>query len=186
MKKVLLLFWVLAIGGASAFAFDILSFPPPVQGGNFLVDVGIGLNMKSGYTMKIPPLAVGVEYALPVNVPVSVGGMFALYQYGHTLRTYDKDTEDLIRADDETWTYFTGGVRGNWHWGFDIKWLDFYSGIFLGWEYGKWKWDGPNNGYSQEDYSQITGGFQAGAHFYFSKNVGVVAEAGFPFFLKAG
>jgi hypothetical protein len=179
VKKVLVLLVLLVcLSGASVFGFEILSYPPPVDGGNLLIDAGIGLAWASYGTVRIPPIFAQVEYALPVSVPISVGGMFAFYQFGDE---YKFGTKTYT----ETWTYVTFGARGNWHWGFDIDWLDLYSGLFLGWQIAKWDWDG-GSGYTGDDISLPAFGGQVGAHFYFTPNVGVVAETGFPFFLKAG
>jgi len=181
MKKLCFLLLILATVGGTVFAadFDILSYPPPVKGGNILIDAGLGIR-GTGYSnskWRIPPLFVQVEYALPVQVPISVGGLFTIYSYGYNWSDGEK----------WTWTDFTIAARGNWHWGFDINWLDLYTGLSLGYTVSKWKsnwahssW-GNNSGY---------GGFyfagQVGAHFYFTKMIGAVVEVGYPYWIKGG
>jgi len=76
MKKFIFVLFVFSIVSGSTFAFDILSYPPPVNGGNVMVDVGIGLTAYgSTYgRISIPPIFLNVEYALSANAPISVGG----------------------------------------------------------------------------------------------------------------
>jgi hypothetical protein len=175
MKKIILVLVVFVVVTGFAFAeVDILSFPPSVEGGNIMIDVGLGLRGLgySGASWKIPPLFAQVEFALPVGVPISVGGMVAFYQYSYSTL-------------DWKWTDMTFAVRGNWHWGLDIKWLDLYSGVSLGYTYSKWSgssyW-----GYRGTDYSGFYYAVQGGAHFYFTKYLGAVAEVGYPYWIKAG
>ena len=173
MKKVILVLLVLVVVSGSAFAIDMLSFPPPLGGGAIMIDLGIGLRYIDWGTivtkMQVPPLWFQAEYALPVGVPISVGGGFAF-------------TRRVGRWDDDfSLTYITPHLRANWHWGFPVSWLDFYTGLGVGFDivnanYGD---------YSVSD-SDFFWGIQAGAHFYFTRVIGVMAETGFPFYLKAG
>ena len=177
MKKlVIILALVLLVGGAVFADFDIMSFPTPVSAGNILVDAGIGLRAVgySGAKWKIPPLFVQGEYALPVGVPISVGGMFAICSYGYKYASYY----------DWTWLDMTFGARGNWHWGFDISWLDAYTGIAIGYTYSKWDAKGYSG--SAYDYSGVFFSGQVGAHFYFTPMIGVDVEFGYPYWVKAG
>jgi hypothetical protein len=170
MKKLIVAIVVLGAASGTLFAFDPMSYPPPVEGGNILVDAGIGFGLNPGRgSVSIPPLSASVEYALPVNVPVSVGGSVGFSRYKKDWGAFD-----------ETFTYFIFGARGNWHWGFNVDWLDLYSGLFLGYRYASWDWDGPS-GYNDPDYSGLAFGAQIGAHFYFTKTVGAVVELGAPF-----
>jgi hypothetical protein len=93
MKKVILVLAVFLIAGSAAFGFDLTSYPPPIEGGDILIDVGIGYASALGYSgsgtsMKIPPIFAQVEFALPVSVPISVGGMISFWQYGWEYYTY--------------------------------------------------------------------------------------------------
>jgi uncharacterized membrane protein len=181
MKKVVLFLLIFAVVGGVAFSFDIMSYPPPLAGGGkLMIDLGVGLHYGSSYgKMSIPPLFANIEYALPVGVPISVGGFFALYQYKYS----------WYSDSDYGWayTFMTFGARGNWHWGFDVSWLDFYTGIWLGWSAVTSKWYGDNyvSSYRSSNYGGFDFGGQVGVHFYFTNNIGLVLEAGYPF-LKAG
>jgi hypothetical protein len=175
MKKIILSLLVFAVITGSAFAeFNILSFPPPVEGGNIMIDLGVGLRATeyNGAKWKIPPLFAHVEYALPVGVPISVGGMFAFYQYGYDFWGYSWK-----------WTDMNFAIRGNWHWGLDVKWLDLYTGLSMGYTYSIWS---GSNSYGSSNYSGFFYAVQGGAHFYFTKYFGAIAEVGYPYWIKAG
>ena len=186
MKKIILVLLVFAVVTGSAFAdFDIMSFPPPVQAGNIMIDAGIGMRLYSYLDMSIPPLFVQVEYALPVELPISVGAGISFGQWKYKYSFWGFTSSDYLY----TVTYITPHLRANWHWGFDIPWLDFYTGISLGANIASVKWN-------DSSYSSYTGistssnsfffAFQAGAHFYFKENVGAMVETGYPYWLKAG
>jgi hypothetical protein len=172
MKKLLLLLTVFIISSAGVFAFDVLSYPPPVTGGNIMVDLGIGFTSSDAGKIAIPPLRLSIDYALPVNVPVSVGGLFAFH------RTQEKGAGATWR-----YSYWTFGARGNWHWGIDVSWLDLYTGIFLG--YQAVSYDLPK-GYVDPGYGGFTAGMQVGAHFYFTDLIGAFFEFGYPYWANLG
>jgi hypothetical protein len=181
MKKLLLLLVVFVIGTSGVFAFDILSYPPPVKGGNILVDVGLGFTGAEYGDISIPPLRANVEYALPVGVPISVGGLLAFHQ--NTYKTFIGEWK---------WNHFAIGARGNWHWGIDVSWLDLYSGLFLGYVINSVSFNG-NTGYTDsvwEDYykepSYFTVGVQIGSHFYFTEKIGLLVELGYPYWANIG
>jgi len=181
MKKLLVLLVLFVVVSGSAFAFNILSFPPPVEGGNVMIDLGLGyrgmgrtgLYGWGGSKWIIPPVFLQGELALPFGFPISVGGMLTVCRYGW---------RDWV-----TYTDITIAARGNWHWGFRANWLDFYTGISLGMVIGRYEW-------TEWYYGQTTTGtdteffsaFQVGAHFYLTNNIGVVAEVGYPYWIKAG
>ena len=177
MKKAVLILLVFAVvtGSALAQGFDILSFPAPVQEGAIMLDLGLGMRALglTGHTMSIPPLFIQGEFALPVGVPISVGAGFAFGQWKWSFFGLGYKV-----------MYFTPHLRGNWHWGFNIPWLDLYTGMSLGWDVASVKWDGLTG--SADARSRFFWGLQVGAHFYFSKNVGAMVESGYPYWIKAG
>ena len=145
-----------------------------------MIDVGIGLRDLglSGHKMTIPPLFLQGEYALPVGVPISVGAGISFGQWKSNFWVYGYKV-----------TYITPYVRANWHWGFDISWLDFYTGFSLGADIASVKWNEDwmhNYAGGGVAKSRFFWAFQAGAHFYFSKYVGAVVETGYPYWIKAG
>jgi hypothetical protein len=177
VKKLFLVLLILAVFAGSVFAFEFLSYPPPVSGGNVMVDTGIGF-VYTGYNrgkFGIPPLFLQVEYALPVVVPISVGAGVSFYQWKYP-----------IHGDTLKETFVTPAFRANWHWGFDVSWLDFYTGAWFG--YTIWNLKSSNSfwDYLAVGSSGLDWGFQAGVHFYFSNTIGVMVETGYPYLIKAG
>jgi hypothetical protein len=164
MKKLIIFLLLIGCLSVSVFAFDIMSYPPPVSNGDILIDAGVGLGIASYKgNLKIPPLFAQVEYALS-QVPISVGGAISFWQYGSPNYTYN---------------HFAILGRGNWHWGFDVDWLDLYSGLSLGYKAG-WETDrsGPSPTTSRTGY--FDWGLQFGAHFYFTPKIGAMVEIGYP------
>jgi hypothetical protein len=175
MKKLFLLPVVFVLCGAGAFAqFNILSYPPPVEGGDLQIDVGIGITRPGSYgKIVVPPLRVSIEYDLPVKVPISVGGLVAYHRVKY--ETVSGDT---------AWNNLGILARANWHWGFPVSWLDFYTGITMGYM-GSFA-TGYNASWYGGAYNPFEIGAQAGAHFYFTKNIGAFAEFGYPYWINAG
>lgn len=175
MKKLCMVLLVVCIGG-SAFAFDILSYPPPVKGGNILIDAGLGFGIGYEGDLRIPPIFAQVDYALP-QIPISVGGNISYWQNG------ERWGYSGYRVD-YTYNYLAVVARGNWHWGFNISWLDLYSGLSIGYR-AFWKdYDLPS-GLNEDllptrNYGGMDWGLQIGAHFYFTEKIGLALELGFP------
>jgi hypothetical protein len=178
MKKLILALLVFALICGFAYAFDILSYPPPIEGGNVMVDAGIGLttNGSTYGTVSIPPIFLNIEYALPANVPISIGGFATFYRYNYR----------VIADSGWQYTFFTFSSRVNWHWGFDVNWLDLYSGLWIGYNVFSADWVGGGYGYSAPGYGGFDFGFQVSSHFYFTDKIGLILETGYPFALKAG
>jgi len=180
MKRIFLALLVLLVAGGFAFSVDLLEYPPPLEGGNILIDAGVGYAFASGLgaTVKFPPVVASAEYCLPTGVPISLGALFGFYQF---------EWKSALERWVETWTLATFGARANWHWNINASWLDLYTGAFVGYTYFKWSSDSnPYPGYVQPYYGGIDFGGQVGAHFYFSSHIGAVAEFGYPFAAKAG
>ena len=180
MKKLLLVFLIFAVAGASAFAFDPLSYPPPLGGGGgTLVDVGIGYwhtNYTDHYgSLSVPPLSVSVEYALPLTFPISLGGGFTLSQWKFG---YPYDYTQL---------FVTPQARINWHWGFDVRWLDLYTGVSFGWIQVTTRLGSAYGGsFTPAGQSQLYWDPHVGAHFYLSDNLGAMIETGFTVLKESG
>jgi hypothetical protein len=63
--------------------------------------------------------------------------------------------------------------------------LDVYAGLTLGWEIGSWSSSDYDIRY--DDYSNFYYGFQGGARYFFTNNLGAFAELGFGLtYVKAG
>jgi len=181
MKKIVLIILIFAVVTGAAFAFDILSYPPPLRGGgSVMLDAGIGyiytpwsfVSLVIG-EVYIPPLFLNVEYALPIKVPISVGGGVAFTQWNFY---------------DYTLSQITPYANANWHWGFDASWLDLYTGLSIGYNIVTLKWSDDYYGtrYSAWGSNTFHWGTHVGAHFYFAKFFGAMAEVGYPFLIKIG
>jgi hypothetical protein len=177
MKKIVLVLLFLSLAAGFVFSGDLMKYPPPLEGGDILIDLGLGWAFSAadtGISIKIPPIVLNAEYCLPF-IPISVGALAGFYQLGWT---------GGYSYWNETWTYATFGGRANWHWNFDVSWLDFYTGVFFGYTHFSFTSNyisGPERAYGGIEY-----GGQVGVHFYFTKNIGAVAELGYPFVAKAG
>jgi len=190
MKKCLLVLLILAVIGGAAFAFDIMSYPPRLAGGNaVMIDAGVGINTDilfwnvifAGYgKMSVIPLYLNAEYALP-SIPLSVGLSASYYQMKWNLYSSSWDYGWQFN-------YLTIASRVNWHWGFDVKWMDVYTGLSLGYRAFWDTWYGSSN--YRYSYTSSYGGFyygaQVGIHFYFTDFIGLQLETGYPYLLKAG
>ncbi|MCL2007663.1 MAG: hypothetical protein FWG77_06205 [Treponema sp.] len=174
MKKMVMVLLIFAVVGASAFSFDILSFPPPVDPGNILVNVGVGFSTlaRSG-SMVIPPISAAVEYALDVELPITVGGILSVSHNAW---------EEPLWSNNET--LFALAARANWHWGFDVNWLDFYTGLSIGYIYyninSTWRGTSSIVRNPHASYGTMYWAGQLGARFYFTDRVGAFLELGFP------
>jgi hypothetical protein len=162
MKKLMSAFVVFAALSGAVSAIDLLQYPPTVEGGDFIIDLGAGFSapygVSGGFSLRVPPVFATVEYALPIKLPISVGGTFVFWQYGWGGNVY---TQAVVAA------------RGNWHWAFNLDWLDFYTGITMGYLY------------SSGNYLPFVVSSQAGAHFYFTNRVGVMVEAELGYLVSA-
>jgi len=180
MKKIVLVLLILVVVSGTAFSFDILSFPGPLRGGGaVMLDAGIGVLYTPWSIVgaligkvRIPPLFLNIEYALPVGVPISVGGGVAFGQWTF----YDYRLAQI-----------TPYTNVNWHWGFDASWLDLYTGLTIGYNIVALQWRPDYTGTRTSVWGSNTfhWGTHVGVHFYFAKVFGVMVEAGYPFFIKA-
>ena len=184
MKKLFFVFLILMVFGSSIFAFDITRYPPPINAGDFIIDAGLGF-IRTGYNLgsySVPPLFVQAEFALP-PVPVSLGAglLYFGWKYAYPL-------EELAVPTGFNMHIVTPQFRVNWHWGFDVVWLDLYTGVGFGWDIVRTKWENAPDGWSADPpgSSGVFWNFQVGAHFFFSQGVGAVLEAGYPYLMKAG
>jgi len=195
MKRFLLVLLILAVIGGAAFGFDFLSYPPSVGGNAVMLDMGVGINwavvwsgifnlvgLDNWGTMKIPPIFFDAAYALP-NIPLSVGLSVSYFQFNFSGTGYGYNYG---------WNnnFLNVGAKADWHWGFDTKVIDFYTGLTLGymiWWYSAW-W-GPayaSTASTPRDLSDFDYGLHVGAHFYFTKIFGVMVEVGYPYLIKGG
>jgi hypothetical protein len=181
-KSLVLFFVVLGIFGAvSVSALDFTSFSPSVNGSRALINAGVGFGSARYGSMSIPPLTVTADIPAAIaGLPFSFGGMA-----GFTQSRWNYWGNDYL-----AYNVFVFGGRANYHFNFEVDRLDVYAGLTLGWEIGRWSSsDNANNSWLNHygNYSGFHFGFQAGARYFFTGNIGAFAEAGYGLsYIKAG
>lgn len=191
MKKLFVLVAVAAMA-TSAFAFDFMKSSKAVKNGDILAHVGIGyypyVTLKSDDTYVIPPISAAVDYMLPIELPISVGGLISYsgagYSYSYT------DSDGTMKTETKI-SNLVVGVRANWHFDIGIDKIDAYSGILLGIDKL-----GSTITYSPQEYSDLdedygtTGlayGVQAGINYFINPKLAIFVEGGYgPAFFSVG
>jgi hypothetical protein len=182
VKKLLGIVLFSAVLAVSTFAVDLRSFPSPIEKGSILINGGFGIGTTfigtSAYTTARDFGAllggyVAVDYALPINFALTVGG-----EIGFS----GASAKDI------------GGVKAKmsigvipimarvaWHPNFEVPNLDTYVLAKLGFALGFW---GGDNGklYKTAGATNPGGfiyGFDVGARYFFTDSLGAFAEVGY-------
>jgi hypothetical protein len=160
---------------------DLTSFPAAVSESRVFINTGIGFGSARYGSMTIPPLTTTVDIPVALGgLPFSFGGMFGFTQSRWT----------YWGSDYLAYSVFVFGGRANYHFNFGMDKLDAYAGLTLGWEIGTWSSSNDADDYWLKyygDYSGLYFGFQAGARYFFTNNIGAFAEAGYGLtYIKAG
>jgi len=195
MKKTLFVLVLVALVTGGVFAQESMwtSYAPGVvdSGTRLFLNMGAAFGFFPLYTaMAIPPLEANIEYALPISLPLSIGGFFA-YAQGR-----DKDEVNFSYAvADQVETAMTFGLRVSWHFNIGVKNLDTYASIGVGWliwtlDYD-WKKGSQSDMYlpslwANTDYSQFFYDVRLGIRYYFTKNIGIYGEVGYNVISIAG
>jgi hypothetical protein len=184
MLKKRLIFFLAALGilgAVSVSALDLTSFPAAVDGSHALINAGVGFGPARYGRMLIPPLTASVDIPVAIGgLPFSFGGMA-----GFTQSRWNYWGNDYL-----AYNVFAFGGRANYHFNFEVDKLDVYAGLVLGWEIGRWS--SSNNADDSwlryyGNYSGFHFGFHAGARYFFTRNIGAFAEAGYGLtYIKAG
>lgn len=179
MNKKALLVLVLAVAAAGGvFAQEWYnSYAPGITDNRFFVNAGIGLGPSGGYDRGVPPISASVDFKLPVNVPITVGGIGTFSTWNRSIGAGPASVEINYRN-------IGFGVRGMYHFNF-LQNLDTYAGLTLGYvyqsadvKYGSY-W---NNHPFKVDYpgdSFFLWGFNIGARYFFTDLVGAYLELGY-------
>jgi len=163
MKKFVLSFLILAVVGGAAYSFNPKTFPSPINKGNILISPTLNLgSFAGGWGGVVIGGSAALDYALPVPLMVGaeVGFAVATAEYG------PKSVPILARI--------------SWHPNFEVKNLDVYLRVKLGYNigFGDFKpWPGSQYGY--EWGGGFSGGGQLGVRYFFSKSMGVFGELGY-------
>jgi len=161
MKKIFLVLFILAVAGGAVFAFDISSFPSPINKGDILLSPTLSLGnfgISGAGDSDSGDFALGAtfsfEYALPLPFALTVGA------------------ESGIAIDlegDMDGVAIPILARASWHLNFEVPNLDPYVTLKLG--YTIWTTEGADGGFSF--------GFNAGARYFFSPTMAVFGELGY-------
>ncbi|MDR2178499.1 MAG: hypothetical protein LBP20_10745 [Treponema sp.] len=167
-----------AAGGAFGQAW-YNSYAPGIEGSKIFVNGGIGFGVLP-YKMSLPPISASAEYALD-KIPLSVGAYFGITGYNEELSAHSSYKGSL-----------TGfGAKASYHFNF-IKNLDPYVSLTLGWLVYKQEVKSSYTSYSSPSYTPKTTtvtaendlstffyGFNLGARYFFTKNIGAYVELGY-------
>ena len=165
MKKFVLVLLILAVVGSSAFAFNIKTFPSPIEKRSLLISPGvaIGINVNSwdltGFQLGIP---VSIEYALPINFALTVGGQTGV-GLGFTSSGGGTMLSIPIMA------------KVAWHPNFEVKNLDLYYAIKMGLAIGIWA--GAPDGWKKAG-AGFAFGTDIGIRYFFTPKFGINGEVG--------
>ena len=158
MKKIVLVLLILAVAGGSAFAFDINSFPDPIEEGQFLISPTFHLGSFFGYGVTLG-ITGAVDYALPIPVALMVGGEVGV---AFIAASYTPILIPIL-------------ARVSWHPNFEVDNLDVYVRTKLGYAIGF-----GSSGYGSD--SNWGGGFSwgvsSGVRYFFTEMMGVFGELG--------
>ncbi|HEX8547374.1 MAG TPA: hypothetical protein VF691_10465, partial [Cytophagaceae bacterium] len=185
MKKTFQLFTITAL--LSVFSFN--AFSQEFVKGTKMLSFGLGVGdryLGSGYNMVIPPLQANFDYGITDKLGVGhigIGGLvgFSANRYSYRNNFFYKDDFEY------RYTNFTVAARGTYHFVLDVKGLDLYGGVMLGFNVSSVKTTYPvgydKNLYYGREFEQkhggIVSGLFAGARYMFNDKFGVYGELGY-------
>jgi len=167
MKKIVLVLLILVVIGGTAFSFDIHSFPDPIQKNSILLSPTFhfgfsGVAGWSSYSSLFSfGLTVAADYALPIPVALAVGLEFG----------FASNFEDF--SDGVTLPIL---VRVSWHPNFEVRGLDPYVTMKLGYSIGVGNWGYESKYWSSGGFSY---GFNVGCRYFFNDIIGIFGELGY-------
>jgi hypothetical protein len=182
-KKTILVLVLAALVTGGVFAQNMFtSWAPGIvdRGTNLFINVGAGFGFVPFWTqLEIPHVEASVEYALPIGLPISVGGYFG-FVTGRNKDVFISYKADLVEM------AMSFGLRGSYHFNFNVRNLDTYASIALGWviytlNYD-WKETPPDyfrNNNSDDDNSTFFYDVRVGVRYFFTNNIGAFLEAGY-------
>ena len=179
MKKLFASVLFVAVIGTAAFAQDWYTSYADGIDQKLFINAGIGLGPTGGYDMGLPPISASVDFKLPIELPITVGGIFTFAQWKYSYSLPVPATTfpyNITYKDYEfVWNNIGIGARGMYHFGL-LKNLDTYMGLTLG--YVIQTFDGEDiPGY--EGQSFFLYGFNIGARYFFTEAIGAYLEVGY-------
>ena len=168
MKKILFVVLILVVLGTSAFAFDIKSFPSPIQKKDLLISptFNLGRYYWRGATIGA---TIGIDYALPINFALTVGGEAGFAFPTSTYYNSGYGSRDTMRQ-----IAIPIMVRAAWHPNFEVPNLDVYAIIKLGMAIGLLT----NKPEYYKGRSGFAGGGNVGVRYFFGPKFGLFGELG--------
>jgi hypothetical protein len=178
MKKSILVLVLVAAAAGGVFAQEWYnSYAPGIDESKVFINAGVGYGLST-YSMGLPPISVSADFKLPISLPITIGGTAALSTWGYSTSA-GVPNSDI----DVTYMNIGFGVRGAYHFGF-VKNLDTYLGLTLGYviqtadvKYGSAYDNIPKTSY--DGVSFFLYGFNIGARYFFTKNIGAYLELGY-------
>lgn len=170
MKKNLILTAVVLCIAVTASAQNTFNKGDKVV--NFGIGFGNALYTGSGFTSKIPPISASFEMGIIDNLfdeksSIGVGGYMGYTSAKWEYNDWGYKYSDIII-----------GARGAFHYQLVDK-MDTYTGLLIGYDIVTAKEFGTPSGY---DYSSsasgLTWSYFIGARYYFTDNIGAMAEVG--------
>ncbi len=168
-NKLVLVVMILFIAatGTALFAQDWQNYSPSFQDGDFAVQAGLGLIPTFAYygDITIPPISVAVDYGKTIaDLPLSFGGFL-----GYTSSKYYSYYE---------LSYLIIGARAAYHVDFEVKNLDAYAGVMLGYNVIMEKvLDSTYHGSYGSGALAFSG--YVGARYFFTDNLAAYGELGY-------
>jgi hypothetical protein len=168
----------LVFGTAVAgFSFDGRTFPDPIQKGSILISPGFGLGtfwpgIAGSSSSTLVSGTVAVDYALPINFPLTVGGEIGFS--GSRLKSWGAHDPD---------SSFLGIpliARVAWHPNWEVQNLDTYILAKLGYDIGFWGGDYGDNDNLKNPHGFIYG-FNVGVRYFFTPAIGAFVEGGYEY-----
>jgi hypothetical protein len=179
-KRGWLILVLVAFAAGGAFAqnwYD--SYAPGIDASKIFINAGIGYGFSS-YSMGIPPISVSADFKLPIKLPITVGGVAALSTWKRSIASVPGFADSDISI---TYRNIGFGARGAYHFNF-VKNLDTYAGLTLGYviqsadvKYGSYYDSVPKTSYDGNSFFLY--GFNIGARYFFTKNIGAYLELGY-------
>jgi len=177
MNKKLILALVLAViiaGGAFAQDDMWTSYAPGIDQSSFFINAGIGwgFNAYSSLKYSLPPVSISVDYALPIGLPITVGGYFGL-------ALYDDKGDPTTYGGRYSGSQMGFGVRATYHVNFGVENLDVYAGLTLGWMIFTYQNEYNTNQVIKYDVSGFYYAGNVGIRYFFLDFLGVYLEVGY-------
>jgi hypothetical protein len=178
MKKLLGIVLFSAVLTVSTFAFDLSSFPSPIQKNSVLLNGGLGIGSLYGGWTSSGFLGgyVAVDYALPINFGLTVGAEVG-FAGGAVKNIFGEKVGYSIAV-------IPILARIAWHPNFEIRNLDTYLLAKFGYGIGFW---GGKDAKLQKALLTNPGGlvygFNVGARYFFTDSLGAFVEGGYEYYI---